>query len=97
MLVEVIYVYEDRAHLLLPAFQFLDEEVVSFCDFAKFGIHTTLEVDKILPRLQGISRVLVALADDFIQVSHRHLGHEGFLDGSAKYGLHAGISALLKH
>jgi hypothetical protein len=36
---------------LFPAFELLDEEVVSLGNLSKLGIHATLEVDEILPSL----------------------------------------------
>jgi hypothetical protein len=79
---------------LLPALEFLDKEVVSLCDLAEFGVHAALEVDEILPSFQSIPGVLIPFSYDFIQMSHRNLGHEWLLDGSAKYSFHAGVSPL---
>ena len=52
--------------LLLPALQFFDEEVVSLRDLRKLGIHSLLEVDKVLPGLHCITRILVPFADNLV-------------------------------
>ena len=57
-------------HLLLPALQLLDEVVVALADLAELRVHAALEVDEILPSLQGVSRVLVSLTDNLIKMSH---------------------------
>ncbi len=83
-----------RAYLLFPAFEFLDKEVIPFRDLAQLGIHTTLEVNEILPGLQCIPRILVAFSNNLIQVSHGYLGHEWFLDCATEDCFHAGVSSL---
>jgi hypothetical protein len=65
---------------LLPALDFLHEEVVSLVNLLQLCIHPALEVDIILPRLAGITRVLVAFTDNFIQMSQGNLGHKRLLD-----------------
>lgn len=72
------------AYLLLPTLQFFHQEVIPLVDLGKFGVQTTLEIDVVLPRLKSIPRILVALSHNFIQVPHRYLGHQRFLDGSTK-------------
>lgn len=81
--------------LLLPALELLDEEVVPLGNLAKLRVHSALEVDEILPRLQRVAGVLVALPDNLVEVTHRHLGHQRLLDGSAEDGLDTGIPAHL--
>jgi hypothetical protein len=84
-----------ETHLLLPAFKLLHKEVVSLGDLAKLCIHATFEVDEVLPSFKGIPGILIPLADDFIQVSHRDLGHKWLFNGATEYGFHASVSALL--
>jgi hypothetical protein len=55
---------------LLPALQFFDQEVISLRDLAEFRIHSTLEVNKILPGFKGIPGVLIPFPDDLIEVTH---------------------------
>ena len=81
--------------LLLPGLELLDEEVVALGDLADLGVHAALEVDEVLPGLEGVARVLVALADDLVEVAHGDLGHERLLDGAAEEGLDAGVAAEL--
>ena len=81
--------------LLLPGLELLDEEVVALGDLADLGVHAALEVDEVLPGLEGVAGVLVALADDLVEVAHGDLGHEGLLDGAAEEGLDAGVAAEL--
>ena len=69
-----------RTDLLLPALQLLNKVVVSLGNLVELGIHATLKVNEVLPSLQGVTRVLVTLADDLIQMSHRHLSHQRLLD-----------------
>ncbi|KAH6610285.1 hypothetical protein Trco_000305 [Trichoderma cornu-damae] len=84
--------------LLLPALELLHEVVVPLGDLAELGVHAPLQVDEVLPGLEGIARVLVPLADDLVEVPHRHLGHEGLLDGASEDGLDARVAAhLLAH
>jgi hypothetical protein len=84
----------DETYLLFPAFELLDKEVVSLSNLSKLGIHATLEVDEILPSLQRIPGILISFSNNFIQVSHRNLSHEGLLHGPTKDCLHAGVSSL---
>lgn len=81
--------------LLLPGLELLDQEVVALGNLAELGVHAALEVDEVLPGLHGIARVLVALANDLVEVTHRHLGHQGLLDRTAEDSLHAGVTAEL--
>jgi hypothetical protein len=81
-------------YLLFPALKLLNQEVIPLGNLAKLRIHTALEVDKVLPRLQRITGVLVSLSNDLIEVAHRHLGHQGLLDSPAKHGLDTGIPSL---
>ena len=84
-----------ETYLLFPALKLLDKEVVSLRDLAKLGIHATLKVDEVLPSLKRIPGILISFSNNFIQMPHRHLSHEGLLDGPAKNGFHAGVSPLL--
>lgn len=59
-----------NSYLLLPAFKLIHKEVIPLGDFGKLAIHSTLEVDKILPCFHGISRVLIAFSDNFIEMAH---------------------------
>ena len=81
-------------HLLLPALQFLNQEIVSFGDFAELGVHATLEIDQVLPSLQSIPGILIPFTHDFIKVSHRYLGHKWLLNGTAKDGFDPCVSTL---
>lgn len=63
------YVKRD-SYLLLPAFELIHKEVVPLSDFGKLAIHSTLEIDKILPSFHGISRVLISFSDNLIEVAH---------------------------
>jgi predicted ferric reductase len=86
-----------KTNLLLPGLQFLDQEVVALGDFAQLGVHATLQVDKVLPSFHSIARVLVALAHNLVEMTHRYLGHQRLLDRTTKDGLHAGVAALKFH
>lgn len=81
--------------MLLPALQLLDQIVVTLGNLAKFRVHTSLEVDEVLPSLQSITGVLVSLPNNLVQVSHGDLGHQRLLNGATKDGLDARVSALL--
>lgn len=81
--------------LLLPRLKLLNQEVVALGDLAQLGVHTALEVDKVLPSLHGVPRVLVALPHDLIQMAHGHLRHQGLLDRAAENGLHTGVASQL--
>lgn len=59
----------------------------------QLGVHAALEVDVVLPGLDGIARVLVPFADNLVEMAERNLGHQGLLDGAAKEGLDAGVAA----
>ena len=83
-------------HLLLPALQLLHEEVISLRDFGQLRVHSTFQIDKVLPCLQCIPRVLIAFADNLIEMSHRDLGHQRLLDRTTKDRFHAGIASLLE-
>ena len=56
-------------YLLLPALDFFHQEVVALVNLRDLGVHASLEVDVILPRLHGITRVLVPLADDLVKMA----------------------------
>ena len=79
---------------MLPVFKLLHKEVVSLGNLANFGVHTTLEVDEILPSLHSISGVLVSLALKLIEVSHRDLLHDWLLLGTTKHSLHTSVTTL---
>jgi hypothetical protein len=81
-------------YLLFPALKLLDKEVVSLRDLAKLGIHTTLEVDEVLPCLKRIPGVLISFPNNLIQMPHRDLSHQWLLHSPAKDGFHAGVSSL---
>lgn len=84
--------------MLLPALQLLVEVVIPLGNLAELRVEAALEVDEVLPGLQGIARVLVALAHDLVEVPHRDLGHQRLLDRPAKHSLQAGVAAhLLAH
>ncbi len=51
-------------HLLLPALQLLDKVVVALRNLVELRVHATLEVDKVLPGLERVTRVLIPLADN---------------------------------
>lgn len=57
-------------YLLLPALNFLQEEVISLCDLLELGVHTPLEIDEVLPRLHSITGVLVPLPDNLVKMAH---------------------------
>ena len=80
--------------MLLPALELFHEEVVSLRDLGDFCIHSTLEVDVVLPSFDSITRVLIALSNNLVKMSHRDLGHQRLLDGTTKDGLDAGVAAL---
>ncbi len=82
-------------YLLLPALELFDKEIVSLGDFAKLGIHTTLEVDEVLPCLESVSGVLISFPNNFIQVSHRDLSHKRLLHSPSKHGFHPRVPSLL--
>ena len=81
-------------YLLLPAFKLIHEEIIPLCDFGKFTIHPTFEIDKILPCFHGISRVLIAFSDDFIEMAHGDLRHQWLFDRASEDSFHTGITAL---
>lgn len=70
----------DQAYLLLPALQLFVEVVVALRDLRQLGVHTALEVDEVLPSLLGVTRVLVPLTNNLVEVPHRHLCHQWLLD-----------------
>ena len=80
--------------MLLPALELLHKVVVTLGNLGKLGIHAALEVDKVLPRLESVARVLIPLADNLVEMSHRDLCHQGLLDRPTKYGLNSGVPAL---
>ncbi len=59
-----------NSYLLFPTFKLINKEVIPLSDFGKLAIHSTLEVDKILPCFHGISRVLIAFSDNLIEMAH---------------------------
>ena len=81
--------------LLLPALKLLDQEVVSLSNLTELAVQALLEVDEVSPGFLCVTRVLVALADNLVQVAHRHLSHQWLLDGASKYGLHSSVAALM--
>lgn len=83
------------SYLLFPGFQFLHQEVVAFGDLGQLGIETSLEVDEILPSFHGISGILVAFANYFVEMSHRNLGHKWLLHRTTKDGLYASVASLM--
>jgi hypothetical protein len=83
-----------QTHLLFPTLQLFDKEVVSLRNLAKLRIHATLQIDEVLPGFKGIPGVLIALSNNLIQMSHRDLSHERFLDSSTENGFHAGVPSL---
>ena len=85
---------EHWAYLLLPALKLFHKEVVPLGNLAKLGVHAALEVNEILPCLEGIPRILISLADNLIEMSHGNFSHERFLNRSTEYSLHASISSL---
>ncbi len=87
----------DKNYLLFPALQLLDKEVVPLGDLTELRIHAALEVNEILPGFECVSGILVPFPDNFVQVSHRDLGHERLLDSSTKNGLHPGVSTLARN
>lgn len=89
------YRHDFCTYLLLPAFQFFVEIVVALRDLRKFGVHPTLEVDEVLPGLHSVTRVLVSLTNNFIEMPHRDLSHEWLLDRTTKDSLHASVAAHL--
>lgn len=78
---------------MFPALNFLQEKVVPLSDLLQLRIHSSLEIDKILPRLHGIPGILVPFADNLIKMSQGDLGHQRLLDGSPKYSLNTGVTA----
>jgi hypothetical protein len=84
----------NETYLLLPGFEFLDKEVVPLGDLGQLGVHASLEVDKVLPGLESISRVLVPFTYNLIEMSHRDLGHQRLLHGATEDGFETGIAAL---
>lgn len=82
-------------YLLLPTLELLHQVVVPLGDLVKLGIHAALEIDKVLPSLQGIPGILVPLTNNLVQMAHRHLGHQGLLDRAAEDGFEARVAAHL--
>lgn len=82
------------AYLLFPCLQLFDQKVVPLCDFGKLRVHSAFEVDEVLPRFHCISGVLVALTNDFVQVSHRHFRHQWLFYRSSKECFDSGVPAL---
>ena len=56
--------------LLLPGIELGIQNVVTLGDLDNLGIHTALEVDEILPGLDCVARVVVALTDNFVKMTH---------------------------
>jgi hypothetical protein len=82
-------------YLLLPILQLIVEVVVPLGHLGQFRVHAALEVDEILPGLLGVARVLVALAHNLVQMSHRNLRHQRLLHRSAEDSLHSTVAARL--
>ena len=82
------------SYLLLPALELIDEEIIPLSDLGKLAIHSTLEVDEILPCFHCISRVLIAFSDNFVKMAHGHLGHQWLLDRATEDSFHACVTAL---
>lgn len=83
--------------LLLPALELFDQEVVALRDLRYLCIHAAFEIDEVLPSLLSITRVLVALANNLVEVAHRNLGHQRLLDRTTKDRLYSAVTALLHH
>ena len=81
-------------YLLLPCLQLLHQEVVPLRDLGQLGVHAAFEVDKVLPSLEGIPRVLIPFTDNFIEMPHRDLRHQRLLHGASEKGFNPGISSL---
>lgn len=60
----------ESTYLLLPGLELLDQEVVALVDLGKLGVHSALEGNKVLPSLHSIARILVALADNLVEMAH---------------------------
>lgn len=86
---------EKCTNLLLPAFKLVDKEVVPLGNLGKLAVHSSFEVDKVLPCFHSVSGVLVPFANDFIEMTHRDLCHEGLLLSAAEDGLNARIATKL--
>lgn len=83
-----------KFYLLFPALKLFHQVVVSFGDLGQFRVHAALEVDEILPRFHCITRVLVALPNNLVQMSHRHLRHQWLLHCTTEHSLQSSIAAL---
>ena len=94
LLVELFCESLEFEELLPPALNFLDEVVVAFGDLGEFGIHAALEINEILPCLHSIARVLVAFADNFVEMAHRNFGHQWLLLRATEDSFQASIAAL---
>lgn len=81
-------------NLLLPGLQFFNQEVIALGDLAQLGVHASLEVNEVLPSLHRITRVLVPLAHDLVEMTHGNLGHQGLLHRAAEDGLDTGVASL---
>ena len=81
-------------YLLLPALELIHKEIIPFGDFGKLAIHPTLEADEILPCFHGVSRVLIALSDNLIKMTHGDLRHQWLLDRATKDSFHTSVTAL---
>jgi len=66
--------------LAFECVELLFEEVVTLVDLRQLGVHTAFEVDEVLPGIQSLPRILVALPLQLIEVSHGNLGHQWLLD-----------------
>ena len=80
---------------MFPTLEFVHKEVIPLRDLSKLAIHSTFEVDKILPCLHSISRILISLPDNFIKMSHRDLSHQWLLGCAAEDCFHARIATLM--
>lgn len=81
---------------MFPALEFVHKEVIPLRDFSKLAIHSTFEVDEILPRLHSISRILISLPDNLIEMSHRDLSHQWLLGCTTENCFHARVATLLQ-
>lgn len=84
-----------KTNLLLPGLQLFNQKVIALGDLAQLSVHTALEVNKVLPSLHGIARVLVALAHNLVEMAHGNLGHQRFLDTATEDRLHSGVASQL--
>ena len=67
------------AYLLFPILELFNKEVVAFRDFGNFTVHSSLEMDIILPRLIDFSCESVLLPNHLVEMSHADFGHDWLL------------------